>query len=320
LAQKGIRPRDILTRKAMENAITVITALGGSTNAVLHFLAIARAGGVKLEIEDFNKIGKRVPVLADLKPSGRFVMAELVRIGGLLPLMKRLLDQGLLHGDCLTVTGKSLAENLKDVVDYPSGQEVVRPFSDPIKATGHLVILRGNLASGGAVAKISGKEGERFEGRAKVYGAEEEAMKAILAGKIVKGDVVVIRYEGPRGGPGMREMLAPTSAIMGRGLGKDVALITDGRFSGGTHGFVVGHITPEAYDGGALALVKNGDRIVIDARAKEIRLEISAAEMKKRHQAWKKPKPRYTRGVLAKFAHLAADASHGAVTDEGLRL
>ena len=320
LAQKGIRPRDILTRKAMENAITVITALGGSTNAVLHFLAIARAGGVKLEIEDFNKIGKRVPVLADLKPSGRFVMAELVRIGGLLPLMKRLLDQGLLHGDCLTVTGQSLAENLKDVVDYPSGQEVVRPFSDPIKATGHLVILRGNLASGGAVAKISGKEGERFEGRAKVYGAEEEAMKAILDGKIVKGDVVVIRYEGPRGGPGMREMLAPTSAIMGRGLGKDVALITDGRFSGGTHGFVVGHITPEAYDGGALALVKNGDRIVIDARAKEIRLEISAAEMKKRHQAWKKPKPRYTRGVLAKFAHLAADASHGAVTDEGLRL
>jgi len=317
---KGIRPRDIVTRKAMENAITVITALGGSTNAVLHFLAIAHTAGVKLEIEDFNRIGKRVPVLADLKPSGRFVMAELVKIGGLVPLMKRLLEKGMLHGDCLTVTGRTVEENLQNCGDYPSGQEIIRPFSDPIKKTGHLVILRGNLAPGGAVAKISGKEGERFEGQAKVYGAEEEAMRAILAGKIVKGDVVVIRYEGPRGGPGMREMLAPTSAIMGEGLGKDVALITDGRFSGGTHGFVVGHITPEAYDGGPLALVKNGDRIVIDAKAKEIRLEISSVEMKKRHKAWKKPKPHYTRGVLAKFAHLAADASHGAVTDEGLRL
>ncbi|NBS15100.1 MAG: dihydroxy-acid dehydratase, partial [Verrucomicrobia bacterium] len=234
--------------------------------------------------------------------------------------MKRLLEKGMLHGDCLTVTGRTVEENLQNCGDYPSGQEIIRPFSDPIKKTGHLVILRGNLAPGGAVAKISGKEGERFEGQAKVYGAEEEAMRAILAGKIVKGDVVVIRYEGPRGGPGMREMLAPTSAIMGEGLGKDVALITDGRFSGGTHGFVVGHITPEAYDGGPLALVKNGDRIVIDAKAKEIRLEISSVEMKKRHKAWKKPKPHYTRGVLAKFAHLAADASHGAVTDEGLRL
>ena len=315
---KGIRPLDIVTRKAMENAITVITALGGSTNAVLHFLAIAHTAGIKLEIEDFNRIGKRVPVLADLKPSGRFVMAELVRIGGLVPLMKRLLEKGLLHGDCLTVTGKTVEENLTNAGDYPAGQEIVRPFSDPIKKTGHLVILHGNLAPGGAVAKISGKEGERFEGRAKVYGAEEEAMKAILAGKIVKGDVVVIRYEGPRGGPGMREMLAPTSAIMGEGLGKDVALITDGRFSGGTHGFVVGHITPEAYDGGPLALVKNGDRIVIDAKAKEIRLEIPAAEMKRRAKAWKRPKPRYTRGVLAKFAYLAKDASHGAVTDGGL--
>ena len=316
--EKGIRPRDIVTRKAMENAITVITALGGSTNAVLHFLAIAHTAGIKLEIEDFNRIGKRVPVLADLKPSGRFVMAELVKIGGVVPLMKRLLEKGLLHGDCLTVTGKTVEENLRNAGDYPSGQEIVRPFSDPIKKTGHLVILRGNLAPGGAVAKISGKEGERFEGRAKVYGAEEEAMKAILAGKVVKGDVVVIRYEGPRGGPGMREMLAPTSAIMGEGLGKDVALITDGRFSGGTHGFVVGHITPEAYDGGPLALVKNGDRIVIDAKAKEIRLEIPAAEMKRRAKAWKRPKPRYTRGVLAKFAYLAKDASHGAVTDGGL--
>jgi len=316
--EKGIRPRDIVTRKAMENAITVITALGGSTNAVLHFLAIAHTAGIKLEIEDFNRIGKRVPVLADLKPSGRFVMAELVKIGGLVPLMKRLLEKGMLHGDCLTVTGKTMEENLRNAGDYPTGQEIVRPFSDPIKKTGHLVVLRGNLAPGGAVAKISGKEGECFEGTAKVYGAEEEAMKAILTGKIVKGDVVVIRYEGPRGGPGMREMLAPTSAIMGEGLGKDVALITDGRFSGGTHGFVVGHITPEAYDGGPLALVKDGDRIVIDAKAKEMRLVVSAAELKRRAKAWRRPKPRYTRGVLAKFAFLAKDASHGAVTDGGL--
>ena len=320
LARKGIRPRDILTRKALENAIVVTTALGGSTNAVLHFLAIARAAGVKLEIEDIHKMGQKVPVLADLKPSGKYVMAELVRIGGLVPLMKRLLDQGFLHGDCMTVTGKTVAENLKFVGDYPKGQDVIRPFSNPIKKTGHLVILRGNLAPGGAVAKISGKEGERFAGRARVFGSEEEAMKSILAGKIRKGDVVVIRYEGPRGGPGMREMLAPTSAIMGRGLGSEVALITDGRFSGGTHGFVVGHITPEAYEGGPLALVRNGDGIVIDARAREIRLEISAGEMKKRRKGWKKPKPRYTKGVLAKFVHLVSDASHGAVTDEGLRL
>ena len=317
--EKGIRPLDIVTRKSLENAITVITALGGSTNAVLHFLAIAHTAGIKLEIDDFNRIGKRVPVLADLKPSGRFVMSELVKIGGLVPLMKRLLEKGLLHGDCLTVTGKTLEENLRNGGDYPTGQEIIRPFSDPIKKTGHLVILRGNLAPGGAVAKISGKEGERFEGTAKAYGGEEEAMKAILAGKVVKGDVVVIRYEGPRGGPGMREMLAPTSAIMGAGLGKDVALITDGRFSGGTHGFVVGHITPEAHDGGPLALVKSGDRIVIDAKAKEIQLLVSAAELKRRAKAWKRPKPKYKRGVLAKFAFLAQDASHGAVTDGGLR-
>jgi dihydroxy-acid dehydratase len=317
--EKGIRPLDIVTRKSLENAITVITALGGSTNAVLHFLAIAHTAGIKLEIDDFNRIGKRVPVLADLKPSGRFVMSELVKIGGLVPLMKRLLEKGLLHGDCMTVTGKTLEENLRNCGDYPSGQEIIRPFSDPIKKTGHLVILRGNLAPGGAVAKISGKEGERFEGKAKVYGGEEEAMKAILAGKVVKGDVVVIRYEGPRGGPGMREMLAPTSAIMGEGLGKDVALITDGRFSGGTHGFVVGHITPEAYDGGPLALVKSGDRIVIDAKAKEMSLLVPAAELKRRAKSWKRPKPKYTRGVLAKFAFLAQDASHGAVTDGGLR-
>ena len=317
--EKGIRPLDIVTRKSLENAITVITALGGSTNAVLHFLAIAHTAGIKLEIDDFNRIGKRVPVLADLKPSGRFVMSELVKIGGLVPLMKRLLEKGLLHGDCLTVTGKTVEENLQNCGDYPSGQEIIRPFSNPIKKTGHLVILRGNLSPGGAVAKISGKEGERFEGKAKVYGGEEEAMKAILAGKVVKGDVVVIRYEGPKGGPGMREMLAPTSAIMGEGLGKDVALITDGRFSGGTHGFVVGHITPEAYDGGPLALVKNGDRIVIDAKEKKMSLLVPAAELKRRAKVWKRPKPKYTRGVLAKFAFLTKDASHGAVTDGALR-
>ena len=317
--EKGIRPLDIVTRKSLENAITVITALGGSTNAVLHFLAIAHTAGIKLEIDDFNRIGKRVPVLADLKPSGRFVMSELVKIGGLVPLMKRLLEKGLLHGDCLTVTGKTVEENLQNCGDYPSGQEIIRPFSNPIKKTGHLVILRGNLSPDGAVAKISGKEGERFEGKAKVYGGEEEAMKAILAGKVVKGDVVVIRYEGPKGGPGMREMLAPTSAIMGEGLGKDVALITDGRFSGGTHGFVVGHITPEAYDGGPLALVKNGDRIVIDAKEKKMSLLVPAAELKRRAKVWKRPKPKYTRGVLAKFAFLTKDASHGAVTDGALR-
>ena len=317
--EKGIRPLDIVTRKSLENAITVITALGGSTNAVLHFLAIAHTAGIKLEIDDFNRIGKRVPVLADLKPSGRFVMSDLVKIGGLVPLMKRLLEKGLLHGDCLTVTGKTVEENLQNCGDYPSGQEIIRPFSNPIKKTGHLVILRGNLSPDGAVAKISGKEGERFEGKAKVYGGEEEAMKAILAGKVVKGDVVVIRYEGPKGGPGMREMLAPTSAIMGEGLGKDVALITDGRFSGGTHGFVVGHITPEAYDGGPLALVKNGDRIVIDAKEKKMSLLVPAAELKRRAKVWKRPKPKYTRGVLAKFAFLTKDASHGAVTDGALR-
>lgn len=320
LIRLGIRPRDIMTRKAFENAITVIMALGGSTNAVLHLLAMAQAAGVKLSIDDFTRIGKKTPVLADLKPSGKHMMSELVAIGGIVPLMKMLLKAGLLHGDCLTVTGKTMAENLRHAPSYPEGQTIIRPLDNPIKKDGHLVILYGNLAPKGGVAKISGKEGLSFTGKARVYNSEPDAMKAILAGKIKKGDVIVIRYEGPKGGPGMREMLSPTSAIMGRGLGKDVALVTDGRFSGGTHGFVVGHITPEACEGGPLALVKSGDVITIDAEKRRLDVAVSAAEMKKRAKAWKKPKPRYTRGVLAKFAHLCTSASEGAVTDASLDL
>jgi dihydroxy-acid dehydratase len=315
LVASDLTPRRILTRRSFENAITVVIALGGSTNAVLHLLAMAHAAGVKLALDDFTRIGRKAPVLADLKPSGTHGMAELVRIGGLTPLLKRLLDRGLLHGDALTVTGRTLAENLKSTPDYPPGQTVVRGFDAPIKKDSHLVILRGNLAPEGAVAKISGKEGERFEGRARVFEREEAALDAILAGRIRKGDVVVIRYEGPRGGPGMREMLAPTSAIMGRGLGADVALITDGRFSGGTHGFVVGHITPEAAAGGPLALVRTGDRIVIDARAREVRLDVAARELAARRQRWKRPRARYRQGVLAKYAALVGTASEGAVTD-----
>lgn len=315
LIEKGIRPLDIMTRKAFENAITVVTALGGSTNAVLHLLGMAHAAGVKLSIDDFTRVGKKVPVLADLKPSGRFVMAELVAIGGLTPLMKRLLDAGLLHGDCMTVTGKTIAENLKGVKDYPEGQEIIRPFSNPIKKDSHLVILYGNLAPAGAVAKISGKEGLSFTGKARVFNSEEAAMEKILAGGIKKGDVIVIRFEGPVGGPGMREMLGPTSAVMGLGLGKEVALITDGRFSGGSHGFVVGHISPEAHVGGPLAVVKNGDSITIDAEKRILGLNIPAAELKARLKAWKQPKPRYTKGVLAKYAKTASQANLGAVTD-----
>ena len=315
LLERNIRPRDILTRRAFENAITMVIALGGSTNAVLHLLAIAHAADVRLSMDDFTRIGKRVPVLADLKPSGKYMMAELVRIGGVAPLMKRLMSRGLLHGDVMTVTGATLAENLRDVPDYPAGQDVVRSFEDPVKATSHLVVLRGNLAPDGAVAKISGKEGERFEGKARVFDREEAALAAILAGKVRKGDVVVIRYEGPQGGPGMREMLSPTSAIMGRGLGADVALITDGRFSGGTHGFVVGHITPEAFVGGPLALVKNGDRITIDARARAVSVDVSDRELRARKKQWRARKPRYVRGVLAKYARLVSTATTGAVTD-----
>ena len=318
LIKKNIRPRDIMTKKAFENAITVVIALGGSTNAVLHLLGMAHAADVKLSIDDFTRIGKRVPVLADLKPSGKYVMAELVKIGGTVPLMKMLLDRGLLHGDCLTVTGKTMAENLQNVRPYPAGQDVIRSFDNPVKANSHLVILYGNLAPTGAVAKISGKEGLHFTGRALVFESEEKALAAILDGTVKKGHVIVIRSEGPKGGPGMREMLSPTSAIMGRGLGKDVALITDGRFSGGSHGFVVGHVTPEAFEGGPLAIVKNGDTITIDAEKRVLDLGIPAKEIKARLKKWKQPAPRYTRGVLAKYAKLVNSAHLGAVTDAGL--
>jgi len=318
LLKRGIKPSDILTREALENAITMIIALGGSTNAVLHILAIAHTANIKLSIDEFTRIGKRVPVLADLKPSGRFLMSELVSIGGIVPMMKDLLSAGLLHGDCLTVTGKTLKQNLAPFKRYPKGQEIIRPIKNPIKKESHIVILRGNLAPEGAVAKISGKEGERFSGPARVFESEEKSLDAILAGRIKSGDVIVIRYEGPRGGPGMREMLSPTSAVMGRGLGKEVALITDGRFSGGTHGFVVGHITPEAFDGGTIALVKNGDTIAIDATTRKITLDVPEKEIAARRKAWKKPKPRYRRGVLAKFAALTSTASQGAVTDGSL--
>ena len=318
LARAGIRPRDIMTRRAFENAITVAIALGGSTNAVLHLLAIAHTADVRLSIDDFTRIGRRVPVLADLKPSGKYGMAHLSRIGGLMPLMKMLLDAGLLHGDCLTVTGKTVAENLRDVKPYPVDQDVVHPLSNPIKADSHIRILYGNLAPTGAVAKISGKEGLRFAGKAIVFESEETALKAILDGRVKPGHVIVIRNEGPVGGPGMREMLAPTSAVMGKGLGKVVALITDGRFSGGSHGFVVGHITPEAATGGPIAVIKNGDPITIDAETSRISLELPPKELKARLKAWKPKKPRETRGVLAKYAKLVTSASLGAVTDKDL--
>ncbi len=318
LIEQNILPRDIMTRHAFENAITVVIALGGSTNAVLHLLAMAHASEVELSIDDFSEIGKRVPVLADLKPSGRYSMAELSRIGGIQPLMKRLLAQGLLHGDCLTVTGKTLAENLEEVADYPEKQTIVRDFSDPIKSDSHLVIFYGNLAPTGAVGKISGKEGLSFTGRARVFEGEEACLAAILDGTVVAGDVLVIRGEGPRGGPGMREMLSPTSAVMGKGLGKSVALITDGRFSGGSHGFVVGHITPEAFEGGPIALIRNGDEITINAQSKELSLHISPEEMERRYAGWQKPAPRYRRGLLAKYATQVTSASKGAVTDSGL--
>lgn len=315
LIKKGIKPSDIMTKAAFENAITVVIALGGSTNAVLHLLAMANASNVDLTLDDFNRIGANVPMLADLKPSGRYQMAELVEIGGIQPLMKELLDRGLLHGGCLTVTGKTLAENLADVLPYPEGQDMIRPLDNPIKKDSHLVVLYGNLAVEGAVAKITGKEGLVFTGIAKVFDAEEQALQAILNGEIVKGDVIVVRYEGPKGGPGMREMLSPTSAIMGKGLGKDVALITDGRFSGGTHGFVVGHITPEAYVGGPLAVVQNGDTITIDAEKRELTVHVNEHELARRLEQWQQPAPRYTRGVLAKYAKLVSSASLGAVTD-----
>ncbi|HTV50345.1 MAG TPA: dihydroxy-acid dehydratase [Steroidobacteraceae bacterium] len=309
----GIRPRDILTRKAFENAITVAIALGGSTNAVLHLLAIAHEAGVRLKLDDFTRIGRRVPVLADLKPSGRYLMSELIAIGGIQPLMRTLLEAGLLHGDCLTVTGRTVAQNLGTAGAYLAGQDIVRPLSNPLKKDSHLVVLYGNVAPEGAVAKITGKEGLSFQGRARVFDGEERATEAILAGGVKPGDVVVIRYEGPRGGPGMREMLSPTSAIMGRGLGSQVALITDGRFSGGSHGFVVGHIAPEAALGGPLALLRNGDSISIDARKRTINVRLSAAELRRRRGAWR-PRVAALSGALAKYASLVGSAAQGAVT------
>lgn len=315
LLENDTKPSDIMTHEAFENAITVVIALGGSTNAVLHILAMANASGIDITLDDFTTIGANVPMVADLKPSGRYSMAELIEIGGIQPLMKELLDKGLLHGDCLTVTGKTLAENLADVEPYPIGQDMIRPLDNPIKKNSHLVVLGGNLSPEGSVAKITGKEGLCFSGTAKVFDCEEQALKNILDGGIVKGDVIVIRYEGPKGGPGMREMLSPTSAVMGKDLGQDVALITDGRFSGGTHGFVVGHITPEAYVGGPLAIVENGDKITIDAENKELKLHINEHEMARRLDNWQHPEPRYTKGVLAKYAKLVSSASLGAVTD-----
>jgi len=315
LLKNNIKPRDIMTKKAFENAITIVMALGGSTNAVLHLLAMAHSANVPLKLEDFSRIAKKVPVLADLKPSGKFVMSELVAIGGITPLMRMLLEKGLIHGSCVMVTGKTVRENLRNVKPYPKGQQIIRSFANPIKKNGHLVILYGNIATHGAVAKISGKEGDFFSGKARVFDSEEAALKRILDGAVKKGDVIVIRYEGPKGGPGMREMLSPTSAVMGKGLGKDVALITDGRFSGGSHGFVVGHITPEAYEGGTLAIIRNGDPIVIDIKKREINLNIPNAEIKTRLKKWKKPPPRYTRGVLNKYMSRVTSASTGAVTD-----
>lgn len=321
MLKKGIKPRDILTRKAFENCITVCTALGGSTNLVLHLLAIAHSAEVPLTIDDFKTIGARVPLLADVKPFGKYGMAHLIRIGGIRPLMKMLLDRGLLHGDCLTVSGETLAESLANVGAYPSypdQQDIIHPFDKPIKAETHLRILRGNLAPGAAVGKITGKEGLYFKGPAKVYESEEEALQGVLSGDVIKGDVVVIRNEGPVGGPGMREMLSPTSAIAGRGLIKDVALITDGRFSGGSHGFDVGHITPEAAKGGPIGIVQNGDLIEIDAVENTISLLIPDADYAARMAAFKPRPPKETRGVLAKYARLVATASEGAVTDKYL--
>jgi dihydroxy-acid dehydratase len=314
LIRNGIRPRDILTREAFENAVTVVISLGGSTNAVLHLLAMAHEAAVRLDIDDFTRIGSRVPVLADVKPSGRYLMSELIAIGGIRPLMKGLLDRGLLHGNCLTVTGKTVAENLADAPAYPEGQDVVRSFDSPIKKDSHLVVLYGNLAPDGAVAKITGKEGLRFEGRARVFHSEELALRAILDDVVKAGDVVVIRYEGPKGGPGMREMLSPTGAIIGKGLGAEVALITDGRFSGGSHGFVVGHVSPEAAVGGPVALIEDGDRITIDAATKRIDADITEAEFGTRRGKWRRPQSSVTGGVLAKYRSEVGSASMGAVT------
>ena len=318
LLAKDIKPSDIMTRAAFENAIKVTIALGGSTNAVLHLLAMAHTMDVELELDDFARIGKQTPMLADLKPSGKYLMSELIKIGGIQPLMKIMLENRMLDGSCLTVTGNTLAENLAGVAPYPADQDIIRSLDNPIKKNSHLVILRGNLAPTGAVAKITGKEGLSFSGNARVFESEEDCLKGVLNGTVVKNDVLVIRYEGPKGAPGMREMLSPTSAIMGKGLGEDVALITDGRFSGGSHGFVVGHVTPEAFDGGPIAIVKTGDQISIDAESNTVTLSLSDEEIALRLAKWKQPVPRYTRGVLAKYAATVTSASEGAVTDKNL--
>tara|TARA_B100001989_G_scaffold251131_1_gene229642 strand:+ start:174 stop:1850 length:1677 start_codon:yes stop_codon:yes gene_type:complete len=315
LINRDIKPSDILSLKSFENAITTVIALEGSTNAVLHLLAIAQAANIPLTIDDFDRIGKKVPVLADMRPAGQYAMSELISIGGIQPLMKSLLENGFLHGECLTVTGKTLRENLENVKPYPNGQKVIRSYNNPIKRDSHLVVLRGNIAPEGAVAKITGHEGLSFEGSAKCFQGEEAALKAILDGDVVAGDIVVVRYEGPKGGPGMREMLSPTSAINGRGLAKSVALITDGRFSGGSHGFVIGHISPEAYEGGPLALLRDGDRITIDAESKTIDVDLTQEELASRKKSWSKPQPYAKKGLLAKYAKLVSSASLGAVTD-----
>jgi dihydroxy-acid dehydratase len=315
LLEKDIKPSDILTRKAFENAITVVVALGGSTNAVLHLLAMARAADVPLTIDDFQAISNRTPLLADLKPSGRYVMEDLWQVGGVPAVMKLLLEEGLIHGDCLTVTGKTVAENLAELPGLTPGQDIICPLAQPLKATGHLQILYGNLSTEGSVAKITGKEGTRFSGPAKVFDSEELTLEGLQQGKVTHGDVVVIRYEGPKGGPGMREMLSITSAIMGAGLGKSVALITDGRFSGGTHGFVVGHITPEAQVGGALALLQDGDIVTIDSERNRLDADVSDEEFARRLARWQAPAPKYTKGVLYKYMKIVSSASEGCVTD-----
>ena len=314
LIDRDIKPSDILSLEAFENAITVCVALEGSTNAVLHLLAIAHAADVPLKLDDFTRVGERVPVLADMRPAGRFAMSELIEIGGIRPLMKALLDEGLLHGDCPTVTGKTMAENLGEVAPYPDGQQIIRPFANPIKKDSHLVVLYGNLAPEGAVAKITGHEGLTFTGSARVFHGEEAAMRAIMDGRVGEGDVVVVRYEGPKGGPGMREMLSPTSAIKGRGL-SNVALLTDGRFSGGSHGFVIGHVSPEAIEGGPIALIEDNDTITIDAERRQINVELTDDELRRRREQWRAPAPYATRGALAKYAKLVSSASEGAVTD-----
>jgi dihydroxy-acid dehydratase len=316
LLERDLKPRDIMTREAFENALVIVCALGGSTNAVLHLIAIARSVGVPLTIDDFQKVSDRTPLLADFKPSGSYVMEDLNNVGGIPAVCKMLLAEKMLNGDCMTVTGKTVAENVKDLPGLTPGQPIVRPLSNPLKASSHLQILKGNLAPGGAVAKITGKEGLRFSGPARVFDSEEDMLHALERKEIAKGDVVVIRYEGPKGGPGMPEMLTPTSAIMGAGLGKDVALITDGRFSGGSHGFIVGHITPEAQEGGPVALIRSGDVITIDAEKNEISVNVSDQDMQARRAEWRMPPYKVSRGTLAKYIRLVKDASLGCVTDE----